>query len=316
MDNRRALPLRLRNDPHGIAALARLGPVSLTAGLGLILFGWMRRWAGGTAALLALVLYVWSPTVLAHGRLVTTDVAAAFRVALAGFAFVPFLATAGSWAALRAGLILGLALLCKFSTVLLVLWLTALTLLWIILEPRRRGRYLRGLALIAGSAVLLVLLPYLWATADYPPDRQRWDTYFTFFHVGGGPAGRTGNASAEVDFARLLQDRTRDLRACVSRPSEGLLPRLTRCPIELAIWLADKAVVRAWGQYLTGLLWTMHRVYESGTADSPFYFLGEVSASGSWAYFPVVYAIKEPLPWHLLSAWALLLAAARVWSSA
>jgi hypothetical protein len=75
-----------------------------------------------------LVLYVWSPTVLAHGRLVTTDVAA-FGVVLAGFAFVPFLVTAGSWAALRAGLAQALALLCKFSTVLLLPWVTALTLL-------------------------------------------------------------------------------------------------------------------------------------------------------------------------------------------
>ena len=75
------------------------------------------------------MLYVWSPTVLAHGRLVTTDVAAAFGVVLAGFAYVPLLATAGSWAALRAGLALALALLCKFSTVLLLPWVTALTLL-------------------------------------------------------------------------------------------------------------------------------------------------------------------------------------------
>ena len=91
---------------------------------------------------------------------------------------------------------------------------------------------------------------------------------------------------------------------------------MTRCPIELAIWLSDKGVVWAWGHYLAGVLWTMHRVHAGGTADFPFYFLGEVSASGSRTYFPVVYAIKEPLPWHLLSAWALLLALARVWSSA
>jgi hypothetical protein len=31
------------NDPHRIAALARLGQVSLTAMLGLVLFGWARR---------------------------------------------------------------------------------------------------------------------------------------------------------------------------------------------------------------------------------------------------------------------------------
>ena len=84
----------------------------------------------------------------------------------------------------------------------------------------------------------------------------------------------------------------------------------------LAVWPEDKPVVWAWGQYLAGLLWTMHRVHVGGTADFPFYFLGEVSASGSRVCLPVVYAIKEALPWHLLSAWALLLVLARVWSSA
>jgi hypothetical protein len=219
--------------------------------------------------------------------------------------FIPLGALARAW-----------QLLCKFSTVLLVPWVAALMLVWIALEPTRRARYLRGLAILAGSAALLILLPYLWATADYPPDRQLRDTYFTFFRVGGGPAGCAGDASAEADYARLLRDCSRDLHACVSRPPEGGLPRLTRCPMELAIWLADKPVVRAWGQYLAGLLWTMHRVHTGGTADFPFYFLGEVSASGSRACFPVVYAIKEALPWHLLSAWALLLALVRVWSSA
>ncbi len=44
------------------------------------------------------------------------------------------------------------------------------------------------------------------------------------------------------------------------------------------------------------------------------YLRGEVSASGWWSYFPVVYALKEPLAWHFLSAVALLLALTRFWS--
>jgi hypothetical protein len=39
-----------------------------------------------------------------------------------------------------------------------------------------------------------------------------------------------------------------------------------------------------------------------------------LSASGRWSYFPVVYALKEPLAFHLLTTVALLLALTRVWS--
>lgn len=56
------------HDLHRIAALARLAPIGLTVTLGLVLFLWARSWAGDRPALLALCLYAWSPTVLAHGR--------------------------------------------------------------------------------------------------------------------------------------------------------------------------------------------------------------------------------------------------------
>ena len=71
---------------------------------------------------------------------------------------------------------LGLALLLKFSLVLLVPWWAALLLLWRGLEPARRRSYRGGTLLISGSAALLVLLPYGWMTAHYPPERQFRDT--------------------------------------------------------------------------------------------------------------------------------------------
>ena len=48
----------------------------------------------------------------------------------------------------------------------------------------------------------------------------------------------------------------------------------------------------------------------------PTYFLGEVSQARRWAYFPVLYAVKETLPFHLLTALALVLALRRLGSSA
>ena len=300
------------NDPHLIAARARLVPIFLTLGLGAVLFVWTQRFAGTLAGILALFFYVFSPTLLAHGRFVTTDVAAAFGVTLAGFALIRFLHHPSSQAALLSGLSLGTALLCKFSTILLVPLFAALVLLWMFLKPANLSRYLSGSVIITFGAALIVLLPYLWITARYPPEKQLWDTYFTFFHIAGGPAALTVSATAEEDFAQLRQDRARDLRACVSA---NMTSRFTRCPLELVIFLADKPVLRAWAQYLLGLVWVIQRTGAGGTFEYPFYFLGEVSLSGWPHYFPVLYAIREPLALHIMTALALFLAITRVWST-
>jgi 4-amino-4-deoxy-L-arabinose transferase-like glycosyltransferase len=304
------------NDPHRLAALARLGPMALTILLGLVLFLWARQWAGSASALLTLFLFVFSPTTLAHGRLVTTDVAAAFGVTLAGFAFIHFLSTPGGKTALLSGLALGIALLCKFSTFLLLPFMAALTLLWICLRPKRILRYLFGLVIIGVSAAVLVLLFYLWTTAQYPPERQLRDSYMALFWVEDGPAGRAGDVSIDDYFTLLLQDRRRDLRACVGLQPAQNGHRLRRCPADLVIFLADKPLLRAWGHYLYGLVWTLTRARVGAVASFPFYFLEEVSVSGRPFYFPIVYALKEPLSLHLLTTTALVLVLMRLWSSA
>jgi len=298
------------NEPHRIARLARLGPISVTLGLGLALFCWMRSLAGGTAALLALGCYTWSPTILAHGRYVTVDVSAALGIVLAGLAFSRFLQGPSLRAALVSGLTLAVALLLKTSAVLLVPLLVALTLLWLGLDRRRMAAYLRGMVIIGSSAALLVLLPYLWTTGHYPAAQQVRDTYMLLADYADGPLGRPEQATAEEDLARLQHDRTRDLRACVRLLAEHHFPRLTRCAAELAIFLADQPIVRGWGAYLAGLVYNYWVVRNGMIA----YFRGEVSGAGWWSYFPVVYAMKEPLPFHLLSTLALSLALTRVWS--
>jgi 4-amino-4-deoxy-L-arabinose transferase-like glycosyltransferase len=304
------------NDPHLIAARARLVPIFLTVALGAVLFIWTQRFAGALAGILVLFFYVFSPTVLAHGRFVTTDVAAAAGVTLAGFALIRFLHHPSSRAALVSGFALGAALLCKFSTILLAPLFAMLLLLWMFLKPASLSRYLSGSVIITVGAALIVILPYLWITARYPPEKQLWDTYFTFFHMADGPAALTGNATAEADFAQLRRDRTRDLRACVSgNMMERRTSRFSRCPLELVIFFADKPVLRAWAQYLLGLVSVIRRTEAGGIYEYPFYFLGEVSLSGWPHYFPVLYTIREPLAFHIMTALALFLAARRVWTT-
>src|SRR3989344_56910 len=56
-----------------------------------LVYFWTKKLYGNFAALTALTLFAFSPTVLAHSRFVTTDVPALFGVILATFFFIKFL---------------------------------------------------------------------------------------------------------------------------------------------------------------------------------------------------------------------------------
>jgi len=71
------------------------------------------------------------------------------------------------------------------------------------------------------------------------------------------------------------------------------------------LWLAQKPILRPYAQYLTGLFMVFHRAAFGNTT----YFLGDVSNLGWKNYFPVVYSIKEPLTFHILTLIAILYAA-------
>ena len=91
---------------------------------GLVVFAWSRALYGVGGALLSLALWVFCPNVLAHTRLVTTDMGATALGALATFVFWLYLKKPSWRLALLAGLCLGLAELTKFSLIVLYgLWL-------------------------------------------------------------------------------------------------------------------------------------------------------------------------------------------------
>jgi hypothetical protein len=86
---------------------------------GLTVFAWSRRLYGAGAGLLSLALWVFCPNILAHCRLVTTDLGATAIGTLATFLFWRYM-KAPTWrTASLAGLVLGLAQLTKFSMLLL-----------------------------------------------------------------------------------------------------------------------------------------------------------------------------------------------------
>jgi len=108
------------NDADRLLRSARVPIMLLTLALGVIVFLWAREIAGDAAALAATVLYAFEPNILAHGRLVTTDLgAAAFCVAFLWAARRSCRNGGLGWA-LICGVFLGCALLSKFSALLVL----------------------------------------------------------------------------------------------------------------------------------------------------------------------------------------------------
>ncbi len=129
---------------------------------GLVVFAWSSRLYGGVGGLLSLTLWTLCPNVLAHGRLVTSDVAAASMSVAATYLFWRYQQRPTWTRAGLAGLALGLAQLTKFSLILLYgLW-PALAVVRVLLEGRRAGwpgragrGIAQGLAMVGVSVVVV-----------------------------------------------------------------------------------------------------------------------------------------------------------------
>ncbi|MFN8546191.1 MAG: glycosyltransferase family 39 protein [Candidatus Binatia bacterium] len=137
---------------HGLFELARAPMVLLTLGLVGAVHGFARRHLGANAALGAAALIGFSPTVLAHGHLVGTDVGCALGVFLAAWAALAALRRPGIGRTVVLGCALGGAQLTKFSALALY---PALVLLALGAAYRTQPRW-RPLA-VGAVAILLSL---------------------------------------------------------------------------------------------------------------------------------------------------------------
>ena len=120
-----------------LMTLARWACIPLATIGGLFCFCWSRElWQSNAAGLLTLALWCFDPNILAHGELITTDLAAAGFGVGAAFLFYRWLRQPTWTRAAAAGLVLGLAQLSKMSWLFLfglfpaiycVWWLTSRT---------------------------------------------------------------------------------------------------------------------------------------------------------------------------------------------
>ncbi len=160
------------NATEGRRLLVRLPTMAFALGLGIFLYMWAGEWVGPRGALLALALYALHPSFLAHGKQVTSDVAAAFFTLAAAYPVWRIFRGRGDPRILVGLAALGTAgaLVSKYTSVLLV---PLLALLWLV---ERRGRVTRRDCLGAAGYLGLVLL-FLNAAYLFQGTLRRADDY-------------------------------------------------------------------------------------------------------------------------------------------
>ncbi|MCX6702500.1 MAG: hypothetical protein NTW60_01360 [Candidatus Wolfebacteria bacterium] len=130
---------------------------------------------------------------------------------------------------------------------------------------------------------LLVYAVYFIFTINYPAEKQVSDTKYILTSFAGGY----------------------DNGINVCFPAAGApIGRPMRCLAEVDIAMAGNAITKPFAQYMLGVLMVLQRSAGGNTA----YFLGEVSSSGWWYYFPAVFLLKESIPSLILIFVALAIA--------
>jgi hypothetical protein len=154
-------------DPMTVLVPARLSMAFMGLAVGLVIYFWTREMNGPGAALLSFFFFTLSPTMLAHSRLVTTDIAAALGYVLTVWCFWRFASRPGWGRAAVLGIALGAALLLKYSTILLVPILAVLAAGWVMLGRSHPEGWRPRLVWFGRSLPCVVLAAFLCVWAGY-----------------------------------------------------------------------------------------------------------------------------------------------------
>lgn len=157
-----------------ISFWSRTPMIGLTLALGVLVFVFTRDLLGRRPACLAVLLLALEPTILAHGRIVQTDIPAAFGLLLTVYALWRYLRVPGWKNASFIGTAAAVALLAKYSMLVVVPAIFAILAVLFYRNAARRKSVLRDAALTAISLLVVVNAAYFFHNRSLTPGDLKW----------------------------------------------------------------------------------------------------------------------------------------------
>ncbi|MDI1241956.1 MAG: glycosyltransferase family 39 protein, partial [bacterium] len=258
-----------KNNPDNIVVPARLSAALISLFLAMMVLLAAREMFGRFESVIALSLLVFEPNIIAHGSLVTTDMAIAATMFAAVYAFYRYRKDPTWIRFLVVGLATGATLASKHSGILI---LPIMTLLFISdfflarkteIEGNVSRRFLRRVADFAG--IVFIGFAVLWAFYGFRYDALPNDS---------------------------------QPPALVASIFENAPPEIINSPVVKTM----REVTRIFPEsYAAGLF----HVLRSGN-DRPMFLFGDIYPTARWFYFPAAFSIKTSVALLVLLALGLL----------
>jgi hypothetical protein len=254
----------LGNDREAILRKARRMTILISLAMGMVVFLWSRVLFGTAGGIISLALYVLSPTVLAHARLVTTDTMTSLFFVLSVAAIWRVLHHFGVWSVASTCVALSGLFLSKLSALIIV----------------PVGLLLLAIRIAIGRPLLV---QFGWSRTI----RRRWIMVpvfgallvFVVFAVGLSvwvaydfEYDAISNARPGIDALPLLRS---------ARGADTM--------VSLFAWLREHKVLPE--AYLYKVFYVMQGIQENDA-----FLDGARSTTGWWYFFPACFAYKVPLP--------------------
>lgn len=272
--------------PQQLLLLGRLPVMLLSLLLGAMIFKVSRQWFGTTAGFVSLCLYAFDPSIIAHSRYVTTDLAFALATFFTLLRLLAVLERPTRRNTFLFGLAILLAGLTKFSGAALVASIAGVLIVKKFLTPRSPALEWRNV-----WRFTVVFIPLAWLTIwmvyafdmrspDQDPRIAKLESEREAIVQSTPPAELTGLQRFAVV---TLGDTSHGIGAWLDRMKHGTYPTYT---------------------FFRGLT----AVVSHATGGHGSFLLGEHRDTGWWWYFPFTMLAKTPIPTMVAWIGAIVLA--------
>ncbi|MCX6761409.1 MAG: glycosyltransferase family 39 protein [Candidatus Moranbacteria bacterium] len=267
------------NNPDQIIFWARIPIVLLSLLFGFFIFKWGKELAGILGGLFALTLYAFDPNILGHNHFVTTDLGIAGFMMISFYYFLKFIKDPTWKNVAIGGFFLAIVQLTKFSSIMLLPIFGLVAIIYPLVkkipaEEKSAALFkLKKLGEYLGKSFIalafsLFVVWLFYAFNNYAIPKEKLAETINFYF-----------SATDINVKTIYTNK-------------------------ILIALNQTALLRPLSEYFLGIAMVFKRVSGGNGA----YFMGAVSGTAFRAYFPTVFAFKEPLVMLFLMLSALLLA--------